>query len=243
MLGLAIERRLWIIAWQEWLALLQRGGDAECRGTAAGCAIPCNLRTLMLRFRGGGNGFTGALILVTLSKAWLAVILAAPVMGIIAYCANYYFFDSRSDLLRRVTAVGIACGVGTLFLWVHLAVLDMACNGIVPIPPGRGLGLVSHHAFRYEDTPILFWAWLVLDVFVVTAFWLGAIIAGARVAFGPSSEWRARSHSPLPSAARLARTRPTTGRTSRPFPLNLPGACIGVSIALSVAWVHAGLVG
>lgn len=185
----------------------------------------------------------GALISMTLSKAWLVFILAAPVMGIIAYCANYYFFDSRSNLLRRVTAIGIACGVGALFLWVYLAVLDMARDGIVPIPPGRALVLVSHHAFRYEDTPTLFWTWLVLDVFVVTAFWLGAIIAGARVAFGPSSEWRAHSHSPHPSAARLAKTRSITGGTRRPFPLNLPGACIGASIVLSVVWVHAGLAG
>lgn len=177
-----------------------------------------------------------------LSKAWVAVMLAAPVAGILAYCTNYCLFDSRSDRLRRVTAIGIACGVGALFLWVHLAVLDMARDGIAPIP-GRGTWLQFHHAFRYQDTPILFWTWLVLDVVVVTAFWLGAIVAGARAAFGPSPEPRVRGRSPLGFATRSESKLPAREAARRPFPLNLPGACIGVSVALSVAWVHAGLAG
>lgn len=197
-------------------------------------------RAHILQRRQGGSVET--LSWMASSKPWFAFMLAAPVVGILAYCANHYLFDGRNDWLRRATAIGIACGVGALFLWVHIAVLDMARGGIVPIPPGRYLGLVSHHAFRYEDTPILFWTWLVLDVFVVTAFWLGAIIAGTRAAFGPSPEQRARDRNPI-LAARSKDAPSAAGTPRRPFPLNIPGACIGISEILSVVWVHAGLLG
>jgi hypothetical protein len=162
--------------------------------------------------------------------------------GIIAYCTNHYLFEGRNDLLRRVTAIGVASGIGALFLWVHVAVLAMAREGLAPIPPGRGLWLQAHHAFRHDDAPTLFWTWLVLDVFVVTAGWLVAIIAGARAAFGPSSGRRSRNRNPVPFAARSKGTLPAGGKPRRPFPLNIPGVCIGVSEILSVVWVHAGLV-
>jgi hypothetical protein len=178
---------------------------------------------------------------MVLSRTWWALVLTAPVMAIIAYCANHYLFDGRNDLLRRVAAIGTACGVGLLFLWVHIAVLYMARDGAVPIAGGH-LWLRSHHVFRYDDTPILFWIWLVLDVFVATVGWLVAIIAGARAGFGPSPGRHDQRHRHIPSAAQPRGALPVSRGPQRPFPFNIPGACVGVSVVLSVVWVHAGLV-
>jgi hypothetical protein len=177
---------------------------------------------------------------IVLSTGWCVFVLVALVAAVLAYCANYYLFDHRSDLLRRAAAIGTGSGVGALFVWLHVAVMNMARHGVAPIP-GRGDWLRFHQAFYFRDTPVLFWVWVVFDVFVITAGWLMAIGLGARAGFGPAPDPRGCDRTG--SLVRETRVLPARKHSQHPFPLNIPGVCICVSGVLSVLWVHAGLVG
>lgn len=87
-----------------------------------------------------------ALTTLVLSTGWGVFVLAALIAAVLAYCANYYLFDHRSDFLRRAAAIGAGAGLGASFVWVHVAVLNMARHGVAPIP-GRGDWLLFHQAF------------------------------------------------------------------------------------------------
>lgn len=67
-----------------------------------------------------------------------------------------------------------------------------------------------------------------------------AIIFGARAGFGPTPGTHGYGRAGL---LRKTRALSPDQRSQRPFPLNIPGLCIGASEILSIAWVHAGLVG